>query len=151
MAAVTFDVAAFRAGYPAFAANPPTDETLQVYFNNGTGYINNQYPQCQGMNVAQLTQALYLMTAHLAAIAAGIAVGDTPGQVQGATIDKVTVTMTPPPNPNQWQWWLGTTPYGAQLLALLQAVSAGGFYFGGRFENNAMRRGGGYRGGGGNY
>ncbi|OWK47571.1 hypothetical protein FRUB_01270 [Fimbriiglobus ruber] len=42
----------------------------------------------------------------------------------GATIDKISVTLEPPPAPNAWQYWLQSSPYGQQLLALLQVVSA---------------------------
>ena len=143
-AAVTFNPAAFRVAYPAFAGDPPSSATLQAYFDSACGYITNEYPQCTGMTIAQLTLALNLMTAHLAAIAALIAAGTTPGQITQATEDKISVTITPPPNKDQWQWWLGTTPYGQQLLALLLAASVGGFYIGGRRENTALRRGGGY-------
>jgi hypothetical protein len=80
------------------------------------------------------------MTAHLAAISVLIAAGQIPGLVQNATIDKITVGLTPPPIPNQFQWWLNITPYGQQLLAMLQVNSVGGFYIGGLPERSAIRK-----------
>lgn len=141
MTKVTFVPADFRVKYPAFAANPPwTDEILQGYFDTATCYIaNNGCPCCGDCSVT----SLYLMTAHLAALSVLVANGEVPGYVTSATIDKITVTISTPPAVNQWQWWLNLTPYGQQLLALLQVQSAGGFYFGGLPETAAMRRVGG--------
>ena len=68
------------------------------------------------------------MTAHLLALSVMIASGNTPGVMVAATIDKISITLEPPPAPNAWQYWLQTTPYGQQLLALLQVASVGGFY-----------------------
>lgn len=80
------------------------------------------------------------MTAHLTALSDLAAQSQTPGYEQSATIDKVSVSLTPPPNKNQWQFWLNTTPYGMQLLALLQSKSAGGFYIGGLPETAAFKK-----------
>jgi len=126
----TFDIPAFRVSYPAYA-NPITypDATLQMYFNNGTSYIANcNYGYLNGVN---RYQALTLMTAHLTYISDLISAGQTPVLIQNSTIDKITVGLTPPPLLNQFQWWLSTSPYGQQLLALLQINSCGGFFVGG--------------------
>jgi hypothetical protein len=123
----SFDVAAFRQKYPVFS-NPLTypDATLQQYWDNATCYVENtDYLFLRG---DCRVLALNLMTAHLAAIATLIPSGQISALVQGATIDKISVTLTPPPLKTQWQWWLSTTPYGQQLLALLQAKSVGGMY-----------------------
>lgn len=131
MATIPFDPTAFRAQFPQFQ-NTSTfpDSTLQVYFATAGLYINNQAggSYCGGLTTAQKIQALYLMTAHLAALSVLILSGQTPGILTGATIDKISVTIEPPPAPNQWQYWLQTTPYGQQLLALLQVASVGGLY-----------------------
>lgn len=147
MTVIVFDVAAFRASFPAFA-NETTypDVMLEGYFVDATAFISDQVlPRCCGpsMSEALRTRMLYLMTAHLAALGTMIAAGQTPGQVNSSTVDKVSVSLTMPPNPNQWQWWLGLSPYGAQLLALMQAKAAGGFYVGGLPEKAAFRRVGG--------
>lgn len=130
MAIILFDVAKFRTDFPEFA-NPVTypNAMLQGYWDSATCIMSDRTYGCNGLNVKARTRALYLLTAHLAKLGTLIAAGQTPGQVQSATIDKISVSMTPPPNKNQWQWWLGNTPYGAQLLALLQAHTVGGFYF----------------------
>lgn len=141
-AIITFDVAIFREQFPAFA-NETTfpDAMLQMYWDMATCYISDYncgwlYGDCRRL-------AIDLMTAHLTALSVLIAAGQTPGLVQSATIDKVSVSLTPPPIPNQWQWWLALTPYGQQLLALLQVKSVGGFYIGGLPEGGAFRKVGG--------
>lgn len=63
--------------------------------------------------------------------------------VNSATEGSVSVGMTPPPAKNMWQWWLATTPYGVQLMALLQSLTVGGFIVGGAPELGAFRRVGG--------
>lgn len=131
MRCIPFNVAEFRAQFPAlFCGSVITDATLQRYFDVATLYISDRAggAYCGGMNTGQQTYALYLMTAHLAAISQAIGAGNTPGIVTGATIDKVTVTLEPPPVANQWQYWLQSTPYGQELLSLLQLAAVGGIY-----------------------
>jgi hypothetical protein len=146
MSTITLDPAAFRALFPQFAdpAKYP-DAALSIQFGAATGYVSaDTYGD---MTVAARTNALYLMTAHLLAIGAIIAQNNYQGQVgivTGAVVDHVQITLTPPPVKSQWQWWLNTTPYGAQLVALLQAQAAGGFYVGGLPERAAFRKVGGY-------
>lgn len=127
----TFDVAAFRAEFTQFAGNPPSDATLQSYFNTAGSYVtNSNYGWLNGIDRAL---ALNLMTAHIAALMALAAApgGSTPGVVTGATIDKISVTLEPPPTKNGWQYWLAQTPYGQMLWALLTVKSTGGFFVGG--------------------
>ena len=143
MTIIVFDVVLFRSQFPVFtnATTYPTP-MLQMYWDMAICYINDEgnYGWLNGV-CRQL--ALDLMTAHLTALSLLIVAGQVPGLVQSATIDKVSVSLTPPPQPNQWQWWLGLTPYGQQLLALLQTRAVGGFYIGGLPERSAFRKVGG--------
>jgi ABC-type dipeptide/oligopeptide/nickel transport system permease subunit len=129
---ITYDDDAFRALFPAYS--PVTTQYLpakiQAYWDAATAYVGDRTGGCYtgGMSVKQQTLALNLMTAHLLALSALIASGNTPGVMTGATIDKISVTLAPPPAKNQWQYWLQTTLYGQQLLSLLQVASVGGFY-----------------------
>lgn len=129
-AIITFDVLAFRAMYAAFANQGCfPDVMLAMYWDQATAYVSNKnYGWMRGV---KRELAINLMTAHLVALSQLIANGENPGVVTGATIDKVSATLAPPPLKNQWQYWLSTTPYGAQLLALLQVSSVGGWYTGG--------------------
>lgn len=140
---ITFDVEEFRAAYPAFA-NETTfpDATLQQWWDTATCYISDENYGC--LRDACRRLAINLMTAHLTALSVLIAAGSTGTITQSATIDKITVTNTPPPvtdNNNQFNWWLSTTPYGAQLLALLQVQSVGGFYVGGSPVRDSFNNG----------
>lgn len=138
-----FDIPAFRVSFPAFA--DPTiypDDMLQRYWDMTICYINDvDYGWLCG-NARYL--ALTLMTAHLLTLAGLTADGQTPGLVQTATIDKVSVSLTPPPLKNQWQWWLSITPYGQQLFALLQVHAVGGLYIEGGAPRAGFRQGGGF-------
>ena len=142
MSTITLDPAAFRALFPQFAdATKWPDAALSIQFGAATGYVSaDTYGD---MPVAARTNALYLMTAHLLALGVIIAQNNYSGQVgvvQGAVVDHVQITLTPPPVKSQWQWWLNTTPYGAQLLGLLEAQAAGGFFVGGLPERAAFRK-----------
>ena len=128
---LTFNYAQFIALFPAYA--DPTaypEATLQAFWNSAISYISDN-ANCGSLTGDDRQLAINLMTAHLVYISGLIAAGQVPGLMQNATIDKVTVGLTPPPIPNQFQWWLNVSPYGQQLLALLQAHSVGGYYIGG--------------------
>lgn len=151
---IPFDIAYFRATFPAFAATPPTDGTLQGYWDLATVYIDDRDYSCWMLTGKVCVLALNQMTAHLAQLYAVVAAADTPQAAQiamdeRAQIDKVSVSVTPPPNKTQFDWWLGLTPYGQMLLALLQGVTAGGFFVPSRGvpERVAFRKAGGGFGG----
>lgn len=142
MAQHTFDVTAFRAMFAEFAnATTYPDSVLQIYWDNGTNYIYDYDNQL--IDGPNLQLALNLMTAHLAKSFTMINSGTVPGVINSATEGSVSVSMTPPPAKNMWQWWLATTPYGIQLMALLQSLTVGGFTIGGAPELAAFRRVGG--------
>ena len=142
MAVISFDIAAFRVAYPAFASEAQyPDATLSGYWDVSSCYISTT--DYGWLNGACRALALNLMTAHIAQIATGVFNGQDPAVLSGATIDKVSVTVTPPPMKSQFGWWLSTTPYGAQLWALLQVKAVGGLYIGGRPELSALRKVGG--------
>lgn len=143
MTAIPFDPAAFRLAFPAFSNQPkyPT-EILQMRWDAAGMYITNRQGGCYcgGLNTVKRTYALSLMTAHLQALADMIATGNMPSIITDATIDQVKIGIEPPPAANAWQYWLQTTPYGQQLLVLLQVASVGGAYFGGSLDLAAFRR-----------
>lgn len=145
MATHTLDLATFRLLFPSFA--DPTkfpDAYIQAQWDMATSFLGD-VDGCLLEDDA-LQSALNLMTAHLMAINVLLAAGGGSGGVgvgTQATIEKVSVSYAPPPFKNGWQYWLSTTPYGAQLWALLGLKSAGGWYFGGRPERVAFRKVGG--------
>lgn len=142
MPTINFNDANFRAQFPAFAnQNDYTPQFLQIWWNNATSYISNQN-QCgwYSMTLAQQTLALNYMTAHLVELNKLAGCGEDGGIVTSATVDKVSVSLQPPPDVNQWQWWLNQTPYGKQLLALLQLAVVGGRMINPRPVLSAFRR-----------
>lgn len=144
---ITFNVANFRAAFPAFATNLTKypDAALNNFFDLATLFISNQYQGgFPGFTPVQQAAALNYMVAHLAALNDIIVKKSTPGVLTGATIDKISVTLQPPPESNQWQWWLNQTAYGQQLLAMLQVISVGGYYAGGSAALSAFRGPGGF-------
>jgi hypothetical protein len=142
MSTITLNPAAFRALFPQFA-DPVKfpDAALSVQFGMATGYVSaDTYGD---MTEAVRTNALYLMTAHLLALGVIIASGNytgQPGIVINSRVGDVQVQLQPPPERGQWRYWLNLTPYGAQLLGLLEAQAAGGFYVGGLPERAAFRK-----------
>ena len=140
---LVFDVTYFRQAFPEFANTAVfTDATLQMYWDWATLYISNV--NWGWMRNRARQHALNLMTAHIAQLRLIAASGEVPGIVTDAKVDKVEVKLEPPPLPNQFQFWLGTTTYGQDLLALLQAKSVGGGYYGGPSVLGAFYVGGYY-------
>lgn len=143
-AIIEYDDALFRVQIPEFSNTTTYPQVLmQGFWDIAINYISDV--NYGFLRDSSRVLALNYMTAHIAKLNLQLEVNPSSviGQVQGATIDKVTVTLTPPPNPNQFSWWLGLTPYGQMLLALLQVKSVGGMYVGGLPERAAFRKVGG--------
>lgn len=136
---INFDPARFKADFPELgqvvALKGWWDAAITIMSNQNYGWL-----KC-----CPRERGLYLLTAHLVQISNLVASGQQPGIVTDAQVDKVRVATMPPPVQNQWQWWLSQTPYGAQLLAILQVHSVGGFYIPGSpvSELGSFRRAGG--------
>jgi hypothetical protein len=131
MNCIYYNDATFRALFPAYANTTTYPQaTLQGYWNSATCYISDKAGGCYygGLSLKEQTNACNLMTAHIAYIMGLIAAGQTPYIATAAGIDKISLTLAPPPIKNQWQYWLNTSPYGQQLLALLDVAGVGGFY-----------------------
>lgn len=122
-----YDDVNFRNQFPAFENTtifPPAQ--LEGWWTMASAYINinNTRP----WTPAQLQLAVDLMCAHLAASFTLINAGIPSVLVIGTTEGSVTVSMQPPPTMTAYGWWLATTPYGAQLRALLRIVGNIGFF-----------------------
>lgn len=81
---------------------------------------------------------IYLMTAHLSLLTYknqnGQAGGIGAGMVASAAVGEVNVSYVQIPNLDMWSYWLALTPYGLELLALLEKLTAVPFYIGGSLE-----------------
>lgn len=129
MTTILFDPSVFRAQAPQFANTAIyPDAQIQAQWNLATSYISDSrvVGAWERISAGQQVSALNLMTAHLMSLNLAIASGQPAGVVQGASIDKISVQMVPPPDLNGWRWWLCQTPYGQQLVALLEVAAVGG-------------------------
>lgn len=143
MGTQAFNYANFISQFPAFANGATYPEaTLAGYWAMGTSYISTNNGGCV-WNTAQGQLANDLMAAHLAQSYTLINNGVPSVLVQGSTQGSVTVSLTPPPVKSAYGWWLSTTPYGAQLRALLKTRANIGFYAGGLPERASFRKVGG--------
>lgn len=138
---ITFNPLSFRQVFPAFCdATAYPDARLSAYFSLASGYVS---PEDYGSLAGEArTHAINLMVAHLLATTDAALAGQS-GTVIASRVGDVQVQLQPPPERGQWRYWLNQTPYGAQLLALLEMQSAGGFYVGGLPERSAFRKVGG--------
>lgn len=133
---IALDLATFRALYPEFAdvaAFP--DQLITIRFETASGFVSLATCSASGP---------YLMTAHLMALSAQRAAGDTAGIVLMSKVGDVSVQLAQPPwGTDAWRYWLNLTPYGQELLALLEVNAVGGTYVGGLPERSAFRKVGG--------
>lgn len=134
MATIVFNSSNFRAMFPAYA-DPAyfTTDFLRLMWDNAVSFVSDQSGGCYilQMTEAQQTLALNYMTAHLVYISRIAETGQNTGVMTSATIDKISVAVMPPPATNNWRYWLNQSPYGQQLLSLLEIASVGGGYYGG--------------------
>lgn len=139
------DIAAFRANFSTFAdVTKYPDSLLNLYWRQVVCMIEDGTCQsCTGIeDCGQLEMELLL--AHLLTIHTQvISKGKQGGFINSSTVDKVSVSKVAPPAADMFEWWLGQTPFGQQLLAMLQVSSVGGFAIGGLPERAAFRKVGG--------
>ena len=119
---------AFIAQFPEFTGN----ENIDRMIGRATNYIDIH---CGCMCNKKKQYAIFLLTAHLLTLYSNITSGETTGGVQtGASIDKVSVSYAPPPYTNGFEYYLNQTPYGQELLALINILIATPDYIGGSFQ-----------------
>lgn len=147
---VAYDDTLFRTQFPEFSDTTQYPETLlSMYWDMATNFIDPT--DCCMWNVltgSSLAYALNCMTAQLLTLGQMAQTTSPPGSDQGgfiisAEIGEIKVAKQAPPTSNMWSWWLSQTPYGQQLLALLQMLGVGGLSVGGLAERNAFRKVGG--------
>ena len=139
---LTLDIALFRDQCPQFADSLVWSQPLiQSYWDFATSIVVDEN---YGMLADFYRQtALNLLTAHLLVLKERTDKGQNTAFVTNSSVDKVSVTRLAPPSNSQFQWWLNQTPYGAQLLVMLEISSVGGISVGGLPERSAFRKVGG--------
>lgn len=133
---MAWDAAKFRSAFPEFADDVIyPDAMLEVWHGMAACQVR-EIPNCSCMDLAIL-----LCVAHIGHILSKAANGqNATGNITSSAIDKVSVGFSVPPFADGWGYWLGLSPYGQQLYAMLQSMGAGGFYFGGAPEGRAFRK-----------
>lgn len=138
-----FNEAEFRLRFPAFS-DPTKYPTayLEAYWEEVGCFIKDggTYGMLQG-DCSQF--AMELMLAHFLALAANAARGKQGGYKTSSSVDKVSVSYLAPPAQDSFSWWLTQTPYGQQLMTLLEIKGVGGMYVGGLPERSGFRKVGG--------
>ncbi|MNH07312.1 hypothetical protein D3C81_678150 [compost metagenome] len=143
MAEVVLDIAKFRQLFPQFADTTKfPDVVIEMYWDQAICMMEDGCYDC--LDDCSCTELqLYLLMAHMMALSITVNKGKQTGLVSSSTVDKVSVTRVTPPATDMFDYWLGQTPYGMQLLAMLQAALVGGFSIGGLPERKAFRKVGG--------
>ena len=135
---INLDIAAFRINFKAYASETDyPDALLNAKYLIGKCYIADD--DCTLEHDCRV-YALQLMLAHLLRIQDLIDQGLPDQVVTSASERDVSVSLSEPPSSSTWDYWLGSTPYGRQLLAMLSAASVGGFYVGGSPERRGFRK-----------
>lgn len=140
---IAFNASRFRAAIPAFANETLyTSSMLQMKWVAATCIVSDDSDDFI-LDNRQRECVLDLLVAHLLEIDSMIAIGQNVVNIQGATVDKVSVTATPPAAASGLQLWLQSTPHGQLVRTILQSATSGGFYIGGSTEKRSFRRSGG--------
>ena len=133
MTVITLTVDGFRSDFVEFSNTETySNELISSFINRSYGYISRNVYGI--LSKADRKLALELMTAHLLTINSKISSNAATGQIASTSIDAISVSLVAPVNKNAWQYWLNSTPYGQQLLALLQAHAPAGIYYGGSYQ-----------------
>lgn len=142
---LVFVPALFRAQIPVFEDEAKyTDAFLQMFWDQAVAMAGS-HSSCI-LYGAQRMLALNLLMAHimyLLGLPSKRGVIKAPGQggfVTSSSIDKISVSKAAPPSTDMFGWWLGQSPWGQQLLALLEMVSVGGTSAGGLPEGEGFRK-----------
>lgn len=135
---IELDIASFRINFPAYASETDySDIRLNSQYAIGKCYIADN--DCTLPEECR-EYALQLMLAHLLNIQDSITLGQPAQIITSASEGSVSVSLAEPPNSNTWTYWLSSSSYGLQLIAMLEVVSAGGFFVGGSEERRGFRK-----------
>ena len=136
------DLTTFRTNFPLYSDELTyTDMLLETQFEIGKCFIADNdctFPEkCR-------EYALQLMLAHLLYCRNESNAGNNSGVIQSASEGDVSVSFAVPNIDDSWTYWFQLSPFGKELLAMLNAQSVGGFYVGGMPERKGFRKIGGY-------
>ncbi len=138
---IDLDIQTFRANFPLYADETTyPDILLNAQYEIGKCYIADN--NCT-MAESCREYALQAMLAHLLYIRDQVNSGNNVGVITSASEGEVSVSLATPVVDDEWHYWFNSSPYGRELIALLDVQSVGGFYVGGSPERRAFRKAGG--------
>lgn len=136
---IPLDIPLFRENFiPYESQGKYSNALLEVQYEIGKAYIADNEDT---MDKKFRWYALELMLAHLLYIRDQVNAGNNIGVITSGSEGDVSVAMATPNVDSTWTYWFQATPYGKDLMALLETQSAGGFYVGGSRERQAFRGG----------
>lgn len=123
------DIATFRSMFAAYADETAyPDATLNTWYPVGKCYIKDNDcvlpEECRAI-------ALMTMLAHLLYIQDQVSAGNVARVITSASEGDVSVSLSEPPSSSNFEYWINASPYGPQILAMLEIEFGGGFYAGG--------------------
>lgn len=132
---VAVSLAGFYEEYPEF--NTDEYKTIcPIAFRQAKNRIKIR--NCGILRDENRVQAIYLLTAHLSSLSfknqSGQSSAGGAGIVASASVGEVSISYQQIPAQDSWSYWLSLTPYGLELLALLDGLTAVPLYIGGTLE-----------------
>lgn len=129
---VTVSLAEFYTEYPEFNTEAYTN-ICPTAFRQAKTYISIKNDG--RLKDDKRVLAIYLLTAHISLLNYRNQTGQgQSGAVASASVGEVNISYVQIPNLDSWSYWLSLTPYGLELLALLETLSCVPFYIGGSLE-----------------
>ncbi len=138
---IDLNIQTFRATFPLYADETEyPDVLLNAQYEIGKCYVADN--DCT-MAESCREYALQAMLAHLLYIRDQVNSGNNIGVITSASEGEVSVSLATPVVDDEWHYWFNSSPFGRELIALLEVQSVGGFYVGGNPERRAFRKAGG--------
>lgn len=135
---IDLNITTFRVNFELYqdVSNYP-DMLLNAQYEIGKCYIADN--DCT-MPESCREYALQAMLAHLLYIRDQVNGGNNIGVITSASEGDVSVSLAQPVVDDNWTYWFNQSPYGKDILALLDQQSAGGMYIGGSQERRGCRK-----------
>lgn len=123
----------FLSIYPQFNTDTFSDIS-EFYFNDTYGWAVDEW-EIKTFK-SRINSAIYLMTAHRLILNKNAQTGQNGqgGKVASASVGEVSVSYESIPSMDKFSYWLSLSPYGLELLALLETLTATPKYYGGGFN-----------------
>lgn len=135
----TLNVSQFRINFPPYADETTyPDSLLNTQYTIGKCYMEDS--SCVAGDPDCLEHMFDLMLAHLMYIRDEVNAGNNVGVVTAANEGDVSVTLAQPPVNDEFHYWYNSSPYGRQLIVLLEANAIGGTFVGGLPERKGFRK-----------